>query len=432
MKKIISAICAAALAAAMIPAAMAEGTVEIRFRVGDSVLSINGDNFLVETPYVVGEGTTLVPLRVISEAFGANVGWDGSTQTVTVEDNGTLITLQIGNKTAAVNGANKELAEAPQLTENGYTMVPLRFISETLGAIVGYNDATRDITVRRSEGGSAAVSVGSYSFNKDELMMYVNSYTVNSLDIGSALSYAIEDATTMLSTEALFKAMGLSFSDEELATQETEHANIITYNFRGEDGYNAYLADNGITDEFVKRMIRADYAVEKIFADDLTEENVKKYYNDNYLHAKHILISTMDTSTKTPYDAATIAQQKGTADALLMLALEGENFDMLVSQYSEDPGSIAQPDGYYFTSGEMVSEFEDTTRSLGINEIGMCESVYGYHIIKRLPLEDGAVDDSEIYSRIMQDNIKNKLPTMLTQYGLTVNINQDIIKSITG
>ena len=134
----------------------------------------------------------------------------------------------------------------------------------------------------------------------------------------------------------------------------------------------------------------------------------------------------------TPYDDATVAQQKALADSLLTLALEGENFDMLVEQYSQDPGSIAQPDGYYFTAGEMVPEFENTTRSLGMNEIGMCESVYGYHIIKRLPLDDSAVDYSDIYSRVLQDDLTNKLPALLEQYGLNVTVNQAIIDSIKG
>ena len=431
MKKIISAICALALSAAMIPAAMADGTVEIRFRVGDSVLSINGNNVEVETPYIAGDGTTLVPIRVISEAFGANVGWDGATQTVTVEDGGKKIVLQIGNKTAVVNGVNTGLLEAPQLTENGYTMVPLRFISETLGAAVGYDNATQDITVSRTSGNPVAVSVGSSTMTKREFEVYFDSYLVNGWSIERARNYALEDVRTMLAIEAAFNAMGLSFTEEELAAQAQERARIAQSDFGGEDGYNAYLVESGLTDTFVRRMIAADYAVDKIFASDLTPESVEKYYKDNYLHAKHILVSTVDTSTMTPYDEAEIATRKSMADGLLFLAQSGEDFDVLVEQYSEDPGSKSQPGGYYFTAGEMVKEFEDTTRSLGINEIGICESVYGYHIIKRLPLEAGAVDYSEIYNRIVQNDVTNKLPAILSQYGLTINVNQAVVDSVT-
>lgn len=58
--------------------------VEIAFNVGDSILKINGIETEVETPYVTENNTTLVPLRVITEAFGAKVDWDGDTQKITL------------------------------------------------------------------------------------------------------------------------------------------------------------------------------------------------------------------------------------------------------------------------------------------------------------------------------------------------------------
>lgn len=123
--------------------------IEISFRVGDSILSINGTEVEVETPYVAGEGTTLVPLRVITEAFGATVDWVDETQTITLEYPDVNITLQIGNIIANVNDHKETLLEAPVLSDNGFTMVPLRFISETFGATVSYDDATESILVTK-------------------------------------------------------------------------------------------------------------------------------------------------------------------------------------------------------------------------------------------------------------------------------------------
>ncbi len=125
--------------------------VEISFRVGDSTLKINGVEVQVETPYVVGEGVTLVPLRVITEAFGATVGWDADTQTVTLDYPGVNILLQIGNPIAEVNGKTETLLAAPELP-NSSTMVPLRFISENFGATVSYDDATAAILVVKEAG----------------------------------------------------------------------------------------------------------------------------------------------------------------------------------------------------------------------------------------------------------------------------------------
>lgn len=125
-------------------------TVTISFNVGNQILDINNAKVELEVaPYIVGEGVTLVPLRVISEAFGAEVAWDGETKTVTIVDGETTINVVIGSKTTVVNGEEKALEEAPELLGSGVTMVPLRFISETLGAEVGYVHETQLITVAR-------------------------------------------------------------------------------------------------------------------------------------------------------------------------------------------------------------------------------------------------------------------------------------------
>jgi len=120
--------------------------IEIEFCVGDDTLMINGNPVKVEKPYVV-DGVTLVPLRVITEAFGAKVDWDASTKTVTLTYPDVNIVLQIGNPIAELNGSAQTLLCAPQLTPSGFTFVPLRFISENFGATVSYDDATKRIKV---------------------------------------------------------------------------------------------------------------------------------------------------------------------------------------------------------------------------------------------------------------------------------------------
>ena len=156
-KRMISIILAIALLASSAAAMAAETDtqtipqkVEMAFQAGDRILNINGTDVEVEPPVIVGEGTTLVPLRVITEAFGAKVEWIGETQTIKLSYPDVNITLQIGNKVATVNDHTEMLDEAPILTEDTWvTMVPLRFISETFGATVGYDNATGMITVTK-------------------------------------------------------------------------------------------------------------------------------------------------------------------------------------------------------------------------------------------------------------------------------------------
>lgn len=144
--KLTAVITALVMMLSIIPVFADEGDVEISFKVGDSTLLINGTPVTVVTPYLVGDGTTLVPVRVITEAFGAKVDWDNDTQTAILEYEGTKINLQIGNIIAEVNGKAETLLAAPELT-NGSTMVPLRFISESFNATVNYDHDTEAITV---------------------------------------------------------------------------------------------------------------------------------------------------------------------------------------------------------------------------------------------------------------------------------------------
>ena len=148
MKKIITLILVACmLFTTLVPVAFAEESkdISISFKVGDSTLSINGKDVTVETPYVV-DGVTLVPIRVITEAFGAELNWISETQEIELSYLDVIIKLQIDNINVYVNGQKQELLYAPQLT-NSVTMVPLRFITENFGADVKYDEATKAISI---------------------------------------------------------------------------------------------------------------------------------------------------------------------------------------------------------------------------------------------------------------------------------------------
>lgn len=133
----------------------------------------------------------------------------------------------------------------------------------------------------------------------------------------------------------------------------------------------------------------------------INEEEIKKSFNENYLKAQHILFVNTDEQNN-PLSEETMAEKRKKAEEVLKRAKSGEDFTTLMNEFSEDPGSKSQPEGYVFTSGEMVAEFEDGTRALQINEIsGIVESYFGYHIIKRLPLSSET--DNEAYQTASQN-----------------------------
>lgn len=115
-------------------------------------LNEGGDAAASETPqpFINEDDKTMVPVRFISEKLGAEVGWNGDTREVTIQDllSGKKIILKLDSKTALVDGASIELESAATL-HNGSTFVPIRFIAESLGSVVSFNDDTRVVTIKR-------------------------------------------------------------------------------------------------------------------------------------------------------------------------------------------------------------------------------------------------------------------------------------------
>ncbi|MCL2228044.1 MAG: copper amine oxidase N-terminal domain-containing protein, partial [Oscillospiraceae bacterium] len=96
-------------------------------------------------PQVIGR-RTLVPLRVIFEALGANVDWHEATETVTAIRGNTTVVLPIGSYYPTVNGEVVEI-ETPGMIMGIRTYVPLRFVAEAMDATVDWNEDTRTITI---------------------------------------------------------------------------------------------------------------------------------------------------------------------------------------------------------------------------------------------------------------------------------------------
>ena len=92
------------------------------------------------------DGRVLVPFRVIVEALGAEVGWNESTQTVSATRGGTVITMPIGSTTPTVNGQIVAI-DVPATIIDGRTLIPVRFISESLGVDVDWNGATQTVSI---------------------------------------------------------------------------------------------------------------------------------------------------------------------------------------------------------------------------------------------------------------------------------------------
>lgn len=103
-----------------------------------------------DQPPVMKNNRTLVPLRGIFETLGAEIKWYSDTQTVEAIKGNTAVVLQIGSNIAYVNGEQVTLDQSAEII-NGRTMVQLRFVSEALGAEVKWEGATSSVNITSND-----------------------------------------------------------------------------------------------------------------------------------------------------------------------------------------------------------------------------------------------------------------------------------------
>lgn len=108
-------------------------------------LYIDGREIVCDVPPIIQNDRTLVPVRAIFEAFEAECAWNDAEKSVSIQGNKNII-LYIGSKTAYVDGVKKTLDSAP-IIQNGRTLVPVRFISETLNYNVEWDDVNRNVYI---------------------------------------------------------------------------------------------------------------------------------------------------------------------------------------------------------------------------------------------------------------------------------------------
>jgi len=112
---------------------------------------MNGQQMSFDVLPVIENDRTLVPMAAIFTALGAQVSWNGDTNTVTAVKADTTIVLQIGNITAYKNG-QPIILDVPPKTISDRTMVPLAFVGNALGANVRWDEATQSIYITSTSG----------------------------------------------------------------------------------------------------------------------------------------------------------------------------------------------------------------------------------------------------------------------------------------
>lgn len=302
---------------------------------------------------------------------------------------------------------------------------------------------------------AVAIEVGDTKVTVGDISVLAAQYTSYGYDFDTAKDMLAEQIEETLKYGAVGEAMGIELTDEDRDSVIQMKASYASSG-GGLSAYKDYLKKAGSSMDFLDTLFTASAyqsaVMEQLESEQTepTDDELKTFFAENYYRAKHILIEKTDdtaateeaaTETAEATEAATEATKSGKelADELLERAKNGEDFDAMITEYSTDPGSESNPDGYVFTDGDMVQEFEDCVKSLQPGEFGICESDYGYHVIQRLPLSaeeaqfetwfnDNKDAVSSAYSTKQMDD---KLNELCAENNITIVVNEDVLNAFT-
>lgn len=170
---------------------------------------VNGSNIQFDSQPIIENGRTLVPMRKIFEALGATVDWNADTKTAIGIKGNKKVVLTIGSTEATVSGVSKKLDVPSQIVGNR-TLVPLRFISESLGTVVNWNGTTKTATINDSKVKISFLDVG----QADSILVESSSGKSMLIDAGNNA-----DSDTVIN---YIKSEGISKIDILVATHPHE------------------------------------------------------------------------------------------------------------------------------------------------------------------------------------------------------------------
>lgn len=206
---------------------------------GDVKIMFNDKPLRAEVSPVIESGRTLVPLRVIGESLGAEIGWEDATRTITVIKNDKTIKLTLDKKEVYVNDQKVEDLDVPARSVKGRTLVPVRFISETIGANVGWEPKTRTVTITHNETRDGMTPEELFA-KSNEAMTKVNTYKFTA----NGTTRAVANGETIfgeMSMEGAFKAPMETYLKQRIKTANQMINMDITMEMYTKDNKEVYM-----------------------------------------------------------------------------------------------------------------------------------------------------------------------------------------------
>ena len=401
---------------------------------GYDMVSVRVDGTYINAPSYLYNNYVYVPLRAVTEAMGAEVLWNGETKTITITTN--AMEPKTEPRTFAVNPGEDVSFEAhvnyvnvfingnekmaPHFLYNGTTYVPVSVFPELFECHVMQHLDTKSVRI---------YSPDYKTFGEDEVF-YVNDTAFTKAqvkDISTIIAGNPNPATYMdyvYVEEYVLAAVAIKALGDEWIPKDGFEAHYT------KNDYDALMKTYGVSDKeaFITNVAWPFYYSENLNHEalidqlNITDEDLADYLpsipygQGRWLKAKHILIEKTE-------DGSGLKQAE---EILAFLKENPEKFDSMMATYSADPGSIAQPEGYLFTEGDMIDEFYEGTLPLQIGEISdIVESDFGYHIILKVadyengvPLEEVK---EEVKSYFVTEAVNNLFVELMSETDTVMN-----------
>lgn len=322
-------------------------------------------------------------------------------------------------KAGEVNGERIALSEYKYLLSFSQIYFGAMDYDDLLTTVLMYDSYTRsymysDLAEFVSEAGNA--EGGSSLWKKD----------MDGETVEEKLKSLVFDKAVELKLAAQKAAeLRIELTDEE-ASAITDSKNSFIQAFGSQSKLSEALESVKMTESELtsmwKSMLLASKVSEALVGDDeATDEELKKYYNDNYMRVKHILVKVGDDGIEELSDA------EAKAKSIIEELNGGADFEKLMSEYSSDVDSEGNINGgntgYVFTEGDFGNPaFENASGALSVGEytaepVLVDGSYSGYHIIKRYALDETYFDNDE-------DSVKDAVKTAMQNAAYEAAINE--------
>lgn len=320
---------------------------------------------------------------------------------------------------------------------DGSTYVPLRFVGETLGKEVGFDNDTGTIWIGKNYGGQGKEVVATYqggSVTKVELDSYLAAYAFFTQQGAPSEDSAYKQSMLkqLIALKLHAAKADATVAEVAVTTSESELKNIRQY-FGSAEALANQLRPSNLTEldlkEYVKLNVMARQGLEQSIDDGTLQaeyDRQKKADIGAFVTAtvRHILISTSDPASgkQLRTEAEALARAKEVQDKLA----KGGNFDELAKTYSDDPGS--KDNGGRYTDAEIssyVEPFKKAAAELPLHKLSdPVQTQFGYHLIEVEARSSLSLDEvkpqlkQQLIGQTLKAYVDNTLPGLIEKVEL--------------